>query len=198
MPEDGRRFRTGAPCLDLVHTGGAEEHAGWEILHSPQDLAALLPTLVRRAGTFAVTPADLAATRALRAAVTRCAFAAIGGAELPAADVAAINAAAAAPSLISALDAAGGQHLVDPTGAQAVATLARDAVDLFGSPLRQRIRMCAAVDCGLLLVDTSRPGKRKWCSMNRCGNLAKIRRHRGRPEPEPLEDMWHRGAQEPS
>ncbi len=67
---------------------------------------------------------------------------------------------------------------VDPTAPAALATLARDAVDLFGGPLASRIRVCAAADCGLLLVDTSRPGRRRWCSMQRCGNRAKIREHR--------------------
>nr|WP_312856528.1 CGNR zinc finger domain-containing protein [Phytoactinopolyspora halotolerans] len=33
---------------------------------------------------------------------------------------------------------------------------------------------------GQFLVDTSRPGKRRWCSMQRCGNLAKVRGHRQR------------------
>ncbi len=70
--------------------------------------------------------------------------------------------------------------VVDPTAPAALATLARDAVDLFGGPLASRIRVCAAADCGLLLVDTSRPGRRRWCSMQRCGNRAKIRDHRAR------------------
>jgi predicted RNA-binding Zn ribbon-like protein len=47
--------------------------------------------------------------------------------------------------------------------------------------LRARhIRVCAAENCGLLLVDTSRPRRRRWCSMEHCGNRAKIRTHRSR------------------
>lgn len=56
---------------------------------------------------------------------------------------------------------------------QALSTLVRDAIDLFSSPLAGRIRTCAAEDCGLLFVDTSRPGWRRWCSMERCGDRAK-------------------------
>jgi predicted RNA-binding Zn ribbon-like protein len=74
----------------------------------------------------------------------------------------------------------GGTRLVEPTAAAALATLARDAVDLFGGRLAARIRVCAAEDCGLLFVDASRPGRRRWCSMERCGNLAKVRGHRAR------------------
>ncbi|MEE1805114.1 CGNR zinc finger domain-containing protein, partial [Streptomyces sp. BE133] len=28
--------------------------------------------------------------------------------------------------------------------------------------------------------DTSRPGRRRWCAMERCGNLHKVRAHRAR------------------
>jgi predicted RNA-binding Zn ribbon-like protein len=59
-----------------------------------------------------------------------------------------------------------------------LSTLARDAIYLFTGPLAERIRVCAADDCGLLFVDQSRPGGRRWCSMQRCGNLAKVRKHR--------------------
>ena len=45
-----------------------------------------------------------------------------------------------------------------------------------------RIRQCHADDCTCWFVDTSKNGRRKWCSMSRCGNRAKVaahyRRHR--------------------
>ena len=49
---------------------------------------------------------------------------------------------------------------------QVLSLLARDAVDLFASPLASRIRVCAASDCGLLYLDQSRSGTR---SAARCG-----------------------------
>ncbi len=63
---------------------------------------------------------------------------------------------------------------------QVLSLLARDAVDLFASPLASRIRVCAAPDCGLLYLDQSRTGNRLWCSMQRCGTRAKVRTHRER------------------
>jgi predicted RNA-binding Zn ribbon-like protein len=42
---------------------------------------------------------------------------------------------------------------------------------------RERIRACAGHDCVLHFYDTSRAGKRMWCSMAGCGNRAKARRH---------------------
>ena len=43
-----------------------------------------------------------------------------------------------------------------------------------------RIRECSADDCDLVYLDTSRSGNRRWCSMQRCGNRAKVRAHRAR------------------
>lgn len=34
-----RRFRTGRPALDLVHTGGEGEYAAYELLHDAGDVA---------------------------------------------------------------------------------------------------------------------------------------------------------------
>jgi predicted RNA-binding Zn ribbon-like protein len=66
-----------------------------------------------------------------------------------------------------------------------MATIARDAIELFTSDHAGRIRECANPRCILLFVDTSRPGKRRWCSMDRCGNLAKTRRYRRRATSTP-------------
>ncbi len=42
---------------------------------------------------------------------------------------------------------------------------------------KTRIRSCAHDDCVLWFLDTSKGGRRRWCSMERCGNRAKARRH---------------------
>ncbi|WNY32953.1 CGNR zinc finger domain-containing protein [Curtobacterium flaccumfaciens] len=74
--------------------------------------------------------------------------------------------------------------------AQALSSVARDAVALFtevgfddveadGRPTR--LSRCSAEDCGLVFYDSSRGGTRRWCSMQRCGNRAKVRAHRARP-----------------
>ncbi|MEU7527194.1 CGNR zinc finger domain-containing protein [Saccharothrix sp. NPDC042600] len=43
-----------------------------------------------------------------------------------------------------------------------------------------RVRKCANPDCVLHFVDTSRTGRRQWCSMTACGNRLKARRHHDR------------------
>jgi predicted RNA-binding Zn ribbon-like protein len=181
-----RRFRTGRQCLDLVHTGGEGALARWEIVNDPDDLGRLLGVILGLP-PLPANEADLAAMRSLRGAVTRIAYDLAEGARPPIPidpprqdDIATVNAAAAVPPLVSALRPDGGTTFVAPTAAAALSTLARDAVDLFGGPLARRIRVCAAENCGLLLVDTSRPGRRRWCSMELCGNRAKIRTHRSR------------------
>jgi predicted RNA-binding Zn ribbon-like protein len=210
-----RRFRTGRPCLDLVHTGGEGEMARWEIVHTPADLGRLLGVILGLPALPA-DDADLAAMRPLRAAVTRIAYglalaaepspadddvaahplraeivriaSAVASGTMPhPADIGVVNKVAARPPLVRALRPEGGTTVVAPTVAAALATLARDAVDLFGGPLAHRIRICAADNCGLLFVDASRPGKRRWCSMERCGNRAKIRTHRARRGDGPTE-----------
>lgn len=182
-PDLRRRFRTGRPCLDLVHTGGAGALARWELVHDAADLGRWL-AVVLGLEAVAATEADLTPMRMLRAALTRAAYGTAAGRPPDARDVATINAAAVGAPLVPALrvDASGSAVTFGPASAPAaLATLARDAVDLFGGPLAARIRVCAAPDCDLLLLDTSRPGRRRWCSMQRCGNLAKVRRHRTPP-----------------
>jgi predicted RNA-binding Zn ribbon-like protein len=50
------------------------------------------------------------------------------------------------------------------------------AADLLTSPARAQIGECAGEGCGWLFLDTSRTGRRRWCTMRACGNRAKVRR----------------------
>jgi predicted RNA-binding Zn ribbon-like protein len=40
-----------------------------------------------------------------------------------------------------------------------------------------RVKECEAPGCGWLYLDSSRSGKRRWCSMAECGNRNKVRQH---------------------
>jgi len=44
----------------------------------------------------------------------------------------------------------------------------------------RHVRMCGGPECGWLFFDSSKNGKRRWCSMQGCGNRAKARRHYAR------------------
>jgi predicted RNA-binding Zn ribbon-like protein len=57
-------------------------------------------------------------------------------------------------------------------------SVARDAADLLTTGRLDRLRECPGPDgCGWLFYDTSRNGRRRWCSMEGCGNRAKGRRY---------------------
>jgi predicted RNA-binding Zn ribbon-like protein len=43
-----------------------------------------------------------------------------------------------------------------------------------------RLRPCANEECRLFLIDHSRAGTARWCSMSGCGNRMKARRHYSR------------------
>jgi predicted RNA-binding Zn ribbon-like protein len=53
--------------------------------------------------------------------------------------------------------------------------VARAASDLLTSDGLDRLRRCAAEDCGWLFLDTSRNRSRRWCDMKDCGNRSKAR-----------------------
>jgi predicted RNA-binding Zn ribbon-like protein len=38
------------------------------------------------------------------------------------------------------------------------------------------VKQCAGEGCGWLFLDTSRNHLRRWCTMDECGNRAKMRR----------------------
>lgn len=181
-------FDAGAVCLDFAHTGGEGIYAVFETLHQPGDLAAWLaePPL---SVTFTVplTTRDLTAAKTLRQAIWVAAHARADGRDLPAEAVATINAAAAAPPLVPELAADGTTVEWAPPvrASQALSTLAREMIDLLSGPLGGRIRECASDTCGLVFVDTSRPGARRWCAMERCGNRHKLRALRARRGTEP-------------
>jgi predicted RNA-binding Zn ribbon-like protein len=60
------------------------------------------------------------------------------------------------------------------------AVLAMLAIEGFFTLPRERLRSCPR--CGWLFLDTSRGGKRRWCSMRICGNREKVSRHRADDE----------------
>jgi predicted RNA-binding Zn ribbon-like protein len=56
--------------------------------------------------------------------------------------------------------------------------VARSAADLLTSDELARVGQCADDrGCGWLFIDTTRSRRRRWCSMESCGNRAKQRRH---------------------
>ncbi|MFV2113303.1 CGNR zinc finger domain-containing protein [Micromonospora sp. LOL_025] len=185
-------FDPGALCLELLTTGGPGALARYEVLHRPRDLAdwLALSRLRLDPARIEVAADELVAARRLRDALWRLVCVRTG-ARPPAGDpatfdatpddLATLNRAAADVPLAPQLAPDGARAWALPaTGGQPLASIARDAVDLFTGPYRDRIRECATHDCYLVFVDTSRPGRRRWCAMERCGNRHKVRSLRAR------------------
>lgn len=180
----------GRLCLDFAHTGGRGEHAVWEALHAPGDLSRWLAVSPLAAEGVPADAADLEAARDLRDVVYRSARAVRDGEEPAAADVAALNAAAAEPPLVPHLaagDLATARPALrwrDPRVPAALSDIARDALRLLADPAqRARVRECAAPDCTITFYDDSRPGRRRWCAPDRCGDRNRARAHRARKAP---------------
>jgi predicted RNA-binding Zn ribbon-like protein len=64
-------------------------------------------------------------------------------------------------------------------GAQLRLDIAAATLDIFRQDPR-RIRRCAGPTCGLLFLDVSKSGRRRWCDMAICGNRAKAAAHQAR------------------
>lgn len=185
VPADGERgfrFLGGRACLDLTATAGGRERRA-ERLRTPQDLASWLMQARLADEPPAASRQDLAHARTLREAVYQTIKRRITGQPPGPGDLAIINDWAGRPPPRRWLEADDSQlraHSDATTAAALLASLARDTVDLLGGPLAHRIRECSADDCALLFLDTSRAGRRRWCSMATCGARAKMAAYRAR------------------
>jgi predicted RNA-binding Zn ribbon-like protein len=117
----------------------------------------------------------------LQAAIWSAADAVVDDRPVPGLARDALNELAAEPGLVPRLEVGGERGWTRRQPARALfSTVARDAIDVIGGPLAARLKRCEGARCAILFVDTSRPGRRRWCSMDRCGNRAKVAAHRRR------------------
>jgi predicted RNA-binding Zn ribbon-like protein len=63
--------------------------------------------------------------------------------------------------------------------------VASAAAEVLVSPFLGRVHVCPGTNCGWLFLDTSRAGRRLWCSEETCGNRDRVRRWRERRKPSP-------------
>jgi predicted RNA-binding Zn ribbon-like protein len=176
-PSVAKRFRSGRACLDFAHTAATKEWVEPELVYDVASLERWLGHVLGQV-TVQAQASDVVAAHTLRASVLRLARARAAGGPLDPEDIRTVNTVAATAPPVPQLTPAGERAPLVVAGSSGLSAVARDAIDLFGGPLGSRIRECAATDCAYLFVDTSRPGTRRWCSMERCGNLAKVRTHR--------------------
>jgi len=126
----------------------------------------------------AVRPEELASALTLRDALRRSLSAAASGNRLAPRDVETLNSYAADEPPIVALSPRGEllRIATDPVRC-ALAAVARDGIGVIARRAND-LRRCAG--CDAFFLDDSRGRRRRWCSMDRCGNRAKVAGYRAR------------------
>jgi predicted RNA-binding Zn ribbon-like protein len=193
-PADAFEWNGGHPALDLVNTlderpfdTPIETLAGYAdlvrfaalagLIEPP--IAARLRRLEGRAGVRVVTRA-----RVLREHLHDVLAAAHAGRPARQTDLDALSAAIRAAHGARALATApsprlAGHRWSTPSAPDIPLHACALAIEhLLVSEDRARIRKCAAADCDVYYVDTSKGRHRQWCSMTGCGNREKQRRRR--------------------
>jgi predicted RNA-binding Zn ribbon-like protein len=179
-------FDPGNLAFAFAVTGPAGDpaHARFETLHEPADLERWASNVVG-VGQVHATTADLRDAKRLRAAIWHVAHSVIDGRAIRDEDRATLNAFAATPSLAPRLETSGVRSWSSSLRTSPLlSTIARETIEVLSGPMAARIKRCEGGNCALLFVDTSRPGNRRWCSMERCGNRAKVSAHRRRHHQE--------------
>ncbi|OZM72679.1 hypothetical protein CFN78_13700 [Amycolatopsis antarctica] len=182
------QFDPSSFCLELLLTGGPGPYERYEILRRPEALVEWLggSRLARRAPLLPerlrIRHTELRRITEFRDAMFATMFAVANGGRPSAAEYGFINENAEAPPRPELDPATGTLRWAAPvTGTQVLGAAARDAIELVGERA-DRLRECRANDCRLLFLDTSRPGARRWCSMQRCGNRNKVKAYRARQD----------------
>ena len=176
----------GRPALDLVNTLRERWWRRVETLVTPDDLGRWLVAAGVADAAPPVAHADLVRARALREAIDAAVVAATDGRPLPpGTDVALAAPLTAAPPRETVVTRPDGALSVAVTrggtpAAQALAAVALDAARMLGPDGLERVRICASPTCSARFFDRSPAGRRRWCSMQDCGNVEKARRHRRR------------------
>jgi predicted RNA-binding Zn ribbon-like protein len=159
LPEDrdGFRFRGGSCVLDLVPTLRARlSPAPLELLGTPADLGRWLVSSGMAESMPEVSPDDLPVARELREAIYALAARKAGAKSKEARQT--LNQVAAGVPAVPQFKGDGTAVLTGSASALLV-SLAREAVQLFGSDMANLVRKCQSPVCAIYFVDTSRKGK---------------------------------------
>lgn len=178
----------GAICLDFVATLRSRSGRRKELLDGVEALRywlALTSFDLGRDGDK-ITLEDLYEARELREAIFRVLEAMRQGDEPKADDVQSLNTAARAhvpvPRLVR--DEGDGGFVQkwpeDMAVSSVLSAIARDAIAMVVSDEPERLKLCDNSECARMFWDDSQARRRRWCSMERCGNKSKISRYRSR------------------
>lgn len=176
------RFQDARLCFAFAGTlGDRGTKTPFERLIDPRDLERWCQESGCAQEPAHCTPEQLESAKRLREAIQRAGVALARRKRPRPDDIVLINLAAEAPPLSPELQPDGKSIHWNGTSLVAIlSTVARDFIEISGSTLRGRVRICSNPDCGIPFVDTSHAGSRRWCSMKTCGALIKKRQYRAR------------------
>jgi predicted RNA-binding Zn ribbon-like protein len=167
----------GSLCLELVNSLNNWHQPTRDALTTPQDFT----EWAHGAGHPMDTPPDkgsVARARRLRGSVRAVFLAVADGSPPPEADLRVLRTALATSLPHAAfVDTEVGYDLgwTEQTADALLGRVAWSAVTLLRTGPLDRVRECPS--CGWLFLDTSRNGRRRWCSMDTCGSRDKARRY---------------------
>lgn len=190
MPDASFLFLADDLALDFLNTAAQGENGTGDVLTSPSAITAwlraagLLTWEERRALDRSPPEARLLLeeSRRLRQEMAVGLRHWLRGAPLPDSSLFALNRCLAArPTRLQVRREGPGlamSAIVEPSQTTGIlGSLAERFVGLLTDIDPLRVRSCASKDCDLWFRDTSRNGSRRWCSMARCGNRAKVAAH---------------------
>ena len=178
-------FEPGSLAMAFAVTGPGTDDgplAHFQTFSRPPDIEDWASDVAGVTGLKA-TRQDLEMAFRIQAAIWGVADAVIDHRRVPAPDREVLNELAAEPCLVPRLLPGPTAAWVSTNGVTGLmSSIARDAIDVLGGPRAARLKRCEGSRCSLVFVDISRSGRRRWCSMDRCGNRAKVAAHRRRRE----------------
>ncbi|NEA51793.1 ABATE domain-containing protein [Streptomyces sp. SID10815] len=176
-------FVCGNPALDFAATLRARRTARFEMFVTPDRLDAWF---LESGVVDALTPsdeADVERAKELREAVYRSVTARRLGETYDAEALDLLNGTAREPAAVPQLTPSG-RH-TEATPREALAALARQAVELLGGPDVPLLKECGNPECTRVYIDRSRGTRRQWCGMESCGNRIKAAAYRARKRSAP-------------
>ncbi|MFF3503267.1 CGNR zinc finger domain-containing protein [Streptomyces sp. NPDC003247] len=176
-------FVCGHPALDFAATLRARRSTRFEMFVTPERLNAWY---LESGLVDTITPGDEDDVReatAVREAVYRLVTDRRLGADFDPEALGLVNAAARKTPVTPQLTPAG--RLTEATPEQALATVARLAVELLSGEDVPLMKECGNPECTRVYIDRSRGMRRQWCGMESCGNKIKAAAYRARKKTAP-------------
>jgi predicted RNA-binding Zn ribbon-like protein len=176
-------FHHGRVALSFVGTVGDRGSLATERVGTPRALAAWLLAAGLVAEPVTPSPAQVRRALALREAIARAVRALVAGDEPRESDVELINGVARRWGPRIALDprTLTVVHATRTPVETALGRIAVDAIELLGDAgERSRLRACGLDSCAAIFLTPAGRRERRWCSMERCGNRAKVSSFRTR------------------